>query len=132
MKVTIISYLYIVFFILAFLADRLHFLSIISNISRLGKSSFQIIRSDAIEDSKKQEILLTNSFGLFKQSLKIAGLILLVLVCGFLLLVLWAIVQNLNYRILVDDVMTVYGLLLSIISFFSYFLLKKLYVKIRL
>jgi hypothetical protein len=132
MKIVIISYLYAVFFILAFLTDRLPFRGIISNISRLGKNSFQTIESDDIEDSNKQGILLANSFGLFKQSIKIAGLIFLVSVCGFLLLLLGGVFQNLNYRILFDYMVTTYGLLLSIISFFSYFLLKRLYVKIGL
>ncbi len=132
MKVAIISYLYAVFFILAILADRLPFLTIINSISRLSKGSFQIIRSDIIEDSEKQEILLSNSFGLFKQSLKIAGLILIVSVCGFLLLLLSGVFKHLSYWILFDYMMTTYGLLLSVMSFFSYFLLKRLYVKIRL
>src|SRR5277367_210289 len=128
MKIVIISYLYAVFFILALLADRLPFLSIINNISRLSKGSFQTIRSDIIDDSKKQEILLANSFGLFKQSLKLTGLILLVSACGFLLLLSGGVFKPLSYRILFDYTMTTYGLLLAIISFFSYFLLKRLYV----
>jgi len=132
MKIVIISYLYAVFFILAFLADRLPFLTIINNISRLSRDSFQTIRSAIIEDSKKQEILLANSLGLFKQSLKMTGLILLVSACGFLLLLLSGVFRHLNYRILFDYMMTTYGLLLAIISFFSYFLLKRLYVKVRL
>jgi hypothetical protein len=132
MKIVIISYLYVVFFILAFLADRLPFLTIINSISRLSKGSFQTIKSDIIEDSKKQEILLSNSFGLFKRSLKMVGLILIVSICGFLLLLLSGVFKHLNYRILFDYMITAYGLLLSIISFFSYFLLKRLYVKIRL
>ncbi len=132
MKIVIISYLYAVFFILAILADRLPFLSIINNISRLSKGSVHTIRSDAIEDSEKQRILLTNSFGLFKQSLKLTGLILLVSVCGFLLLLLSRVFKHLSYRVLFDYMMTTYGLLLAFISFFSYFLLKRLYVKVRL
>jgi hypothetical protein len=132
MKIVIISYLYAAFFILAFLADRLPFLSIINKISRISKGSFETIKSDVIEDSKKQEILLSNSFGLFKQSLKMTGLILLVSGCGFLLLLLSGVFKRLNYRILFDYMMTTYGLLLAIVSFLSYFLLKRLYVKARL
>lgn len=132
MKIVIISYLYAVFFILAILAERLPFLRIINNISRLSKGSIHTIKSDTIEDSEKQEILLTNSFGLFKQSLKLTGLIILVSACGFLLLLLSGGFKHLSYRILFDYMMTTYGLLLAIISFFSYFLLKRLYVKVRL
>ena len=132
MKIIIISYLYVVFFILAILADRLPFLTIINNISRLSISSFQTIRSDIIDDSKKEKILLFNSFGIFKQSLKMTGFILLVSACGFLLLLLSGIFQHLSYRVLFVYMITTHGLLLSIISFFSYFLLKRLYVKIRL
>jgi hypothetical protein len=132
MKIVIISYLYAVFFILAFLVDRLPFLSIINAISQLSKSSVKTIRSDIIEDSEKQQILLANSFGLFKQSLKMTGLILLVSACGFLLLLLSGVFRHLNYRILFDYMMTTFGLLLAIISFFSYFLLKRLHVQVRL
>lgn len=132
MKIVIISYLYAVFFILAFLADRLPFLSIINNISQLSKSSIKTIRSDIIGDSEKQEILLSNSFGLFKQSLKMTGLILIVAACAFLLLLLSGVFRHLNYRILFDYIITTHGLLLAVISFLSYFLLKRLYVKVRL
>jgi hypothetical protein len=132
MKIVIISYLYAAFFILAFLADRLPFLSIINKISRISKGSFETIKSDVIEDSKKQEILLSNSFGLFKQSLKMTGLILLVSGCGFFLLLLSGVFKRLNYQILFDYMMTTYGLLLAIVSLLSYFLLKRLYVKVRL
>ena len=132
MKIAIISYLYAVFFILAMLADRLPFLRVITNISELRRDSLQTIKSDIIDDSKKQQILLANSFGLFKQSLKMAGLILIVSACGVLLLLSSGIFQRLNYRLLFDYIVTSYGLLLSIMSFFSYFLLKRLYVKIRL
>jgi hypothetical protein len=132
MKLVIISYLYIAFFIIAILADRLPFLTTITNISQLGKDSFETIKSDILEDSKKQEMLLANSLGLFKQSLKITSLILLVATCGFLLLLSADIFPHLNYRMLFDYLATTYGLLISIVSFLSYFLLKRLYVKIRL
>jgi hypothetical protein len=132
MKIVVFSYLYAVFFILAILSDRLPFFTIINNISRLSISSHQTIRSDIIEDSKKGKILLVNSFGIFKQSLKMAAFIMLVLACGFLLLLLSNNFQHLNYRVLLNYMITTDGLLLSMVSFFSYFLLKKLYVKIRL
>jgi len=132
MKIVIISYLYAVFFILAILVDRLPFLAIINNISQLSKGSVQTIKSDTIEDSKKQEILLNNSFGLFKQSLRMTGLILIISACGFLLLLLSVVFKHLSYLVLLDYMATTYGLILAIISFFSYFLLKRWYVKTRL
>jgi len=132
MKIALISYLYAVFFILAFLADRLPFLTLIKKIPRLSKSSFQTIRSESIEDAKKQEILLANSLGIFKQSLKITACILLLAVCGLLLLLPGGIFLYLGFSGLLHSTITTEGLVISIASFFSYFLLKRLYVKIRL
>jgi hypothetical protein len=132
MKIFIISYLYAAFFILAVLVDCLPFLSIINNISRLSKSSFQTITSAIIDDSKKQEILLANSFGIFKQSLKLAGLVILVMLCGLLFLCFVGIFNYLIALALLSFMDTVSGIALSVISFSSWFLLKKFNVKIRL
>ena len=82
-----LAYLYMVFLILALAADLLPFLSTIKNVSILTISSGFTIRATDIEDSKKQNILLRNSLGIFKNSLILIGLILLVLAFGgFLLL----------------------------------------------
>jgi hypothetical protein len=132
MKIGIISYLYIVFFIIAALVDYLPFLPTIKKTSLLGFNSLQTISSNNIEDSEKMKILLANSLNIFKQSLKMLALIILVAFCGYVLLLLSVIFKSLSYRVLLNYVITLNGLVLSVVSFFSYFLLKKLYVKIRL
>jgi hypothetical protein len=132
MKAGIIIYLYFVFFGSAILADHLPFLPIIRKASFLGANSLQIIRSNSINDSEKQRILLGSSWDIFKQSLKLLAFIVLVAVIGYVLLLLSVIFKPLNCRILVQYLITFDGLVLSVISFFSYFLLKKLYGKIRL
>lgn len=131
MKILIISYLFTVFFILAILADRLPFFTGINDILALSKSSFQTIRSATIHDSKKQRTLLANSLRIFKLSLKLTAFILAVLVCGLLLFVLSRFVPQLGFQVLFHYLKTTRGLILSILSFASYYLVKKLYVKIR-
>ncbi|HEY5326774.1 MAG TPA: hypothetical protein VIJ27_07220 [Mucilaginibacter sp.] len=132
MNIAIISYLYIVFFILAVLADQLPFSVIIKSITLLGINSVQTIRSKIIEDVVKGKTLLANSFGLFKQSLIMFAFIILIAVCGYVILLISILFKPLSSVILLKYVITLNGLMLSVISFFSYFLLKKLYVKIRL
>jgi pilus assembly protein TadC len=132
MKIGIISYLYIVFFIIAALVDYLPFLPTIKKTSSLGFNSLQTISSNNIEDSEKMKILLANSLNIFKQSLKMLALIIWVAFSGYVLLLLSVVFKSLSYRVLLSYVITLNGLVLSVVSFFSYFLLKKLYVKIRL
>jgi hypothetical protein len=132
MNFAIISYLFIVFFVIACLVDCLPFFSVIRSISFLSMGSIQTIRSNDIDDSGKEKILLENSLKLFKQSLKLFGFIVLIAVCGFVLLLVSGIFKLLNYTILLQYMVTLYGVALSLTSFFSYFLLKKLYVKVRL
>jgi len=131
-KILIISYLFAVCFVLAILADYLPFFTVINNISSLSKSSLQTIRSAIIDDSKKQETLLGNSLSIFKQSFKLTAFILLILASGFLLLILSRFVTHLGFQVLFDYLKTIDGFVLSILSFSSYYLLKKLYGKIRL
>ena len=132
MKIGVISYLYIVFFILAILVDRLPFLPVIKKTSLLGINSVQTIKSDSLSDSEKQRLLLDNSFNIFKQSLKMLALIILIAIVAYALLMLSILFNPLNYRVLIKYLATINGLILSLVSFFSYFLLKKLYVKIRI
>jgi|ERR1700743_32016 hypothetical protein len=132
MKIGIISYLYIVFFIVAALVDYLPFLPTIRKTSLLGFNSLQTINSNNIEDSEKMKILLANSLNIFKESLKMLALIILVALSGYILLLLSIVFKSLSYTVLFNYMITLNGLVLSVISFFSYFLLKKLYVKTRL
>ncbi|MDB5130962.1 MAG: hypothetical protein JWR02_711 [Mucilaginibacter sp.] len=132
MNFAVISYLYIVFFVIAYLADYLPFFPLIKNISSLNKVSIQTIRANNIDDPEKEKILLNNSLQLFKQSLKLLGLVGVIALFGFVLLLASNVFRSLNQDILLRYIATLPGLLLSVIAFATYFLLKKLYVKIRL
>jgi len=125
--------LFIVFSLLAVIADNLPFLTAIKEILQSGASSFETIRSKDMEDIKKEKILLANSLGMFMQSLKIIAFILLVVACGALLiLIISAFYRSVSFGFLIDYTISVNGLIISVAAFFSYFLIKKLYVKIRL
>lgn len=127
-----LAYLYVVFLVLALAADLLPFLSTIKNISILTISSGFTIRATDIEDSKKQNILLRNSLGIFKNSLILIGLIFLVLAFGGFLFWISEIFKPLNYWVLFDRLLTLSGLLITLLAFLSYFLLRKMYVRFRL
>jgi hypothetical protein len=132
MSIAVIIYLYIVFLMLAFLADCLPFLILIKRIAGLGANSFKTIRSANIPDTEKEKLLLFNALNMFKQSLKIIGFIALIIICGLILIWLTVYFKVLTYTRLYDYIITLNGLLLTSAAFFSYYLLKKLYVKVRL
>ena len=90
------------------------------------------IRATDLEDSKKQNILLRNSLGIFKNSLILIGLIILVLAFGGFLFWISEIFKPLNYWVLLDRLLTLPGLLITLLAFLSYFLLRKMYVRFRL
>jgi hypothetical protein len=127
-----LAYLYVVFLILALAADLLPFLSTIKNVSILTISSGFTIRATDIEDSKKQDILLRNSLGIFKNSLILIGLIILVLIFGGFLFWISELFKPLNYWVLFDRLLTLPGLLITLLAVLSYFLLRKMYVRFRL
>jgi hypothetical protein len=132
MKTGIISYLYIVFFIVAAIVDHLPFLLIMKRTSLYASNSLRTINSNELEDLEKKKILLANSFNIFKQSLKMLALVILIAFSGYVLLIISVVFKPLNCNVLLSYIITLNGLILSLVSFFSYFLLKKLYVKIRL
>jgi hypothetical protein len=125
--------LFVVFFLLAVIADNLPFLTAVKGILQSGTSSFETIRSKDMEDIKKEKILLANSLSMFIQSFKIIAFILLVAVCGALFIyIISAFYRSVSFGFLIDYTISVNGLIISVAAFFSYFLIKKLYVKIRL
>ena len=128
MKILSISYLCAVCFLLAFLTDRLPLITLTNKISRLAKNSLGTIRSSTDSDEEKQKIILGNSLAIFVGSVKISAIVLLVLAIGYLLL----LTANIFQFPLLNYAETKTGILVSIISFFLYFLLKKLYVRSRL
>ena len=132
MTIAVVSYLYVSCFILAWLADSLPFFNIIKSISLLSIASIQIIRAETIDDTTKEKTILGNSFIIFKQSLIMLALIIFIAVSGFLLLYFSKFIKPLNFTVLLDYVNTLSGISISMMSFLSYFLLKKLYVKVKL
>lgn len=132
MSIAVIIYLYIVFLMLAFLADHLPFLILIKRIAELGANSFKTICSDNMPDTEKEKLLLFNALNMFKQSLKTIGFIMLIVICGIVLIWLTIYFKALTYTGLYNYIITFNGLLLTLAAFFSYYLLKKLYVKVRL
>lgn len=132
MSIMAIIYLYVLFIVLAFLADRLPFLIAVKDITVLGKSSFQTIRSTVIDDSQKEKLLLANSRGIFILSCKLIAFIVLIAGAGLVLLLAVLIWGRITYWGMLNYVVTFNGLVLSAASFITYYLLKKLYVKIRL
>lgn len=132
MDLIAIIYLFIVFFLIAWVADRLPFIKAVSHISKLSRISFETILSEETDDSAKQAILLGNSFGILKQSLLIIAFTALLLLILFLCLKVSVIVNPLNFNYLTGFLISFAGIIVSIVSFLSYFLLKKLYGRFRL
>lgn len=126
-----IVYLFIVFFLLAFVTDILPFIKSARNITSLSQSSFKTIQSTDIDDDQKQSVLLKNSLGIFKESFKIT--LFTALLVGLLLLSLRAsnFIKPLNYDYLLEFLISVSGVVLSIVAFISYFVIKKLYGRFR-
>jgi hypothetical protein len=132
MIITVTAYLCVFFIVLAFIADHLPFVVIARNITSLGVSSFQTIRSESLEDTQKEKLLLNNSLDMFMQSMKMLAFILVIVLGGLLLLLTSGFFSSLSYWALVKYIVTFNGLLLSVASFLTYYLLKRLYVRIRL
>src|SRR6266487_296695 len=129
---TIISYLFIVVFITAFLVDLLPFQKSIRNILLFSKKTINTIQLSTIDDSVKQNLLLSYSFAIFKQSLKIGAFTLLIAAVIYGCFLLSVFFKQVSFQNLIDYSLTLSGIIICIVSFFSYFLLKKIYVKFRL
>jgi hypothetical protein len=128
----IMLYLFIVVFITAFLVDILPFQKISKNILGLSKKTITTIQLSSIDDSAKQSLLLSYSFAIFKQSLIIAALTLLIVAVVYGCFLLSDFFKQLSFQNLVDYSLTLNGILVSVVSFFLYFLIKKIYVKFRI
>jgi hypothetical protein len=92
----------------------------------------QIIKSETLDDSAKESALLANSFSMFKSSLTLFGLVILLGACTFLLLLPIVVCKVVTIHLLLEHMATWLGIFLAILAFVSYFLIKKIYVKIRL
>lgn len=127
-----IIYLFLVFFLLAFLVDILPFVKTARDISSLSQNSLSTIRSD-LDDDRKQAALLKNSLGIFRGSLLIilftailAGLLVLSLEAGYFIPGLGSAEQLATFLISLN------GIMLSVIAFLSYFTLKYFYGRLRI
>ena len=127
-----IIYLFIVFFLVAWLADRLPFMKTVGGINRISRNSLETIQSESIDDAEKQGILLRNSLGILKHSLLIIALTALLVILLVICLEASIFIKPLNSAYLTEYLISINGILLSIVSFLSYFLLKKLYGRFRI
>jgi len=128
----LISYEFALFFILAFVADRVPFIRAAKEISALSKESIKTMKSVIIDDSEKQKVLLANAAAIFIRSLKITGLILLILIGGYLLAFAGDEFGIVKISVLFSFLETATGIIISLLAFGSYFLLKKIYARARL
>ena len=132
MDLIAIIYLFIVFFLVAWLADRLPFMKTVGGINRISRNSLETIQSESIDDAAKQGILLRNSLGILKHSLLIIAFTALLLILLVICLEASIFIKPLNSAYLTEYLISINGILLSIVSFLSYFLLKKLYGRFRI
>ncbi|SDN01021.1 hypothetical protein SAMN05421813_13310 [Daejeonella rubra] len=131
MELIAIIYLFIVFFLVAWLADRLPFMKTVGGINRISRNSLETIQSESIDDAAKQGILLGNSLGILKHSLLIIAFTALLVILLVICLEASVFVKPLNSSYLTDFLISINGIILSIVAFLSYFLLKKLYGRFR-
>jgi len=130
MSLAVISYVFVVFLTTALLVDIAPFITLTKTISTLSLHSLRTINTTDLDDEKKQSLLLSNALGILKVSFKILGLIILIGVWVYSLLLI-SFIFTLSFRVLNDFVLSFAGLILSVVAFICYFLLKKLYVKFR-
>ncbi len=132
MELIAIIYLFVVFLLIAWAADTIPFIKTARSISGLSQSSMQTIQSEQIEDSEKQRIILSNSLEIMKHSMLI--ILYTAALIGILLFFLKAseFITSLNFDYLSNYLISLSGIILSIVAFLSYFLLKKLYVRFRI
>jgi hypothetical protein len=132
MNLIAIFYSFIVFFLVAWLADRLPFIKTAGAINRISRNSLQTIQTESIKDSEKQGILLRNSLEILKYSLLIIAFTVLLVVLLVICLEASVFIKPLNPAYLTDFLISIQGILLSVLSFLSYFLMKKLYGRFRI
>jgi hypothetical protein len=132
MDLIAIIYLFIIFFLVAWLADRLPFMKTVGGINRISRNSLETIQSESIDDASKQGILLRNSLGILKHSLLIIAFTALLVILLVICLEASVFVKPLNSAYLTDFLISINGIILSVVSFLSYFLLKKLYGRFRI
>jgi len=131
MDLIAIIYLFILFFLVAWLADRLPFIKTVGGINKISRNSLETIQSKSIDDSLKQGILLGNSLKILKHSLLIIAFTALLVILLIVFLEASILIKPLNPAYLTDYLISLNGIILSIVSFLSYFLLKKLYGRLR-
>ena len=132
MELIAIIYLFVIFLLIAWMADTIPFIKSAKSISQLSKSSLQTIQSEEMDDTTKQGILLSNSLGIMKKSLLIILYTALLIAILLILLKASEFISPLNFNFLSNYLISLSGILLSIFGFLSYFLLKNLYVRLRL
>jgi hypothetical protein len=132
MELIAIIYLFVIFVLIAWMADTIPFIKTARSISGLSQSSIQTIQSEKIDDSEKQSILLANSLGIMKHSILIIFYTAALIGILLFLLKVSEYITSLNFEYLSNYLIRLEGIILSIVAFLSYFLIKKLYVRFRI
>lgn len=118
-------YLFIIFFLLAMVADHLPFILTVKRINQTSRGSLATIQSELIDDETKQKILLSNSLAILKNSLLIIALTLFLVALLVAAIQAGTLIESLNPSFLTNILISTTGIALSVIAFASYFLIKK-------
>jgi hypothetical protein len=132
MELVAIIYLFIVFMLIAWAAETIPFIKTAKLISGLSQSSLKTIQSEEMDDSTKQSILLSKSLGIMKHSILIILFTAVLIALLILFLKISIFITPLNFDYLSNYLISLSGILLSIVAFLAYFLIKKLYVRFRI
>ena len=132
MELIAFIYLFLVFMLIAWAADTIPFIKTAKLIAGLSQSSLKTIQSEEMDDSAKQSILLRNSLGIMKHSILIILFTAVLIGLLILFLKISVFISPLNFDYLSNYLISLSGIILSIVAFLSYFILKKLYVRFRI
>jgi len=132
MELTAIIYLFIIFLLIAWAADTIPFIKTAKRISGLSQSSLKTIQSEDLDDTAKQSVLLQNSLGIMKHSILIILYTAILIALLLFFLKVSEFISPLNFDYLSNYLISLNGIILSLVGFLSYFLLKKIYVRLRI
>jgi hypothetical protein len=132
MKIVLISCVFLICLILALLAEMLPFLKSVKAITIITKNSINTIKSVKMADAEKEKRLLSNSWEILWRSFYILGLVLIMFIAGYLLIIFIDLFGIYHQPVILTYLETKQGMLVSAGAFLAYFLLKKLYERVRL
>lgn len=114
----------------AFLFELFPVLKTAGLVLKFQKESIHVLQDKSLEDSIKQEMLLSNSFRIFTLTMKLAFFIVISAIPFFLLIFLGDWILKSSY--FADSLVSLQGLIVSCFSFLTYYFIRKVYDKFRL